>query len=300
MGNRGLHDKWFRVFTAYCYKFLDVHGYFTAIATVYFLFAAWACKMIYKGQGYTAFLMYFGAFSTFSYVTNGLRSGMAASIVILGMGILLSKKGWLKVLVAVGLFYCATQFHNSSKLTGLAVLGGYFLSRWRGAPKWVFAYYLLCFVLYFTMHSTIEAMLSDISFDNDDRYSAYLSDDTDSGYYSGFRPDFILYSIMPIILGWYVIFRKKVRNKTFEALLYAYILANGVWITLIEASFSNRFAYLSWCIYPFVMAYPCLRMNVWGRDQGKDGGYIVMANVGFTAFMMLIYYNAIGGLISHW
>lgn len=294
VGSRGDNDQGFQYFTAWCYKFLDAHGYFTAIALVYFGFAAWMSKAVFKGNAMGAFLMYVGAFSTFSYVTNGLRSGMAASFCFLGLGVLLSRKGGFKILVALFFLGLGTQFHNSAKLTAVAILGGFIMSKWKGSPKVMYAYYLLCFVLYLTMHGTIETMMSEISFDNDHRYQDYLASDSEDGYYTGFRADFLLYSLMPIVLGWYVLFKKKLRSKPYEALLYAYIIANGFWVMLMEASFSNRFAYLSWCLYPFVLGYPCLRMNVWGRDQGKNGGFIILAQVGFSVFMDFVYYGKLG------
>ena len=58
---------------------------------------------------------------------------------------------------------------------------------------------------------------------------------------------------------------------------------------VIRASFSNRFAYLSWFIYPLVMAYPLLRMNLW-EDQDRKTSLILFAYSGFLFFMFFIYY----------
>jgi len=56
---------------------------------------------------------------------------------------------------------------------------------------------------------------------------------------------------------------------------------------VIRAAFSNRFAYLSWFIYPLVIAYPLLRMNIW-EDQDRKTAQILLAYSGFTFFMHLI------------
>ena len=48
---------------------------------------------------------------------------------------------------------------------------------------------------------------------------------------------------------------------------------------VIRAAFSNRFAYLSWFIYPLVIAYALIRIPIW-RDQDRKlslflGGYAI-------------------------
>lgn len=59
---------------------------------------------------------------------------------------------------------------------------------------------------------------------------------------------------------------------------------------IMNISFSNRFAYLSWFLYPIVLAYPCFEMNIWNQSQGKIATNILLLNVFFTAFMQFIYY----------
>ena len=57
---------------------------------------------------------------------------------------------------------------------------------------------------------------------------------------------------------------------------------------VIRAAFSNRFAYLSWFLYPIVIAYPLLRLPIWKTNQGKRLNQIMMANIGFTYIMWLL------------
>ena len=79
-----------------------------------------------------------------------------------------------------------------------------------------------------------------------------------------FRWDFLLYSVMPIWLGWYVIIKSKnyimIILIVVALLIYCRMLFG---IMLIRASFSNRFAYLSWFMYPIVLAYLLLILPVW-------------------------------------
>ena len=55
---------------------------------------------------------------------------------------------------------------------------------------------------------------------------------------------------------------------------------------VIKAAFSNRFAYLSWFIYPLVLAYGVIRLHIW-EDQDKKAGLILLGHAAFTLFMYL-------------
>ena len=103
--------------------------------------------------------------------------------------------------------------------------------------------------------------------------------------HTGFRWDFLLYSMMPIVLGYYVVIKRGIQDRTYTILLNTYTLANAFWVMVIRANYSNRFAYLSWFMYPIVLAYPLLRLDVWGDMQGKRLKQIMLAHIGFTWFM---------------
>ena len=107
---------------------------------------------------------------------------------------------------------------------------------------------------------------------------------------SGFRVDFIIYSIMPIIMAWYVTIKRNFKDLPYHTIATTYILANAFWIMVIRSEQSNRFAYLSWFLYPIVIAYPLLRMNIW-ENQDRKLALILLAYAGFTFFMSFVYYG---------
>jgi hypothetical protein len=124
----------------------------------------------------------------------------------------------------------------------------------------------------------------------DDRLSEYINAEIDEGTFSsvGFRWDFLLYSSMPLILGYYLLFKKKVYDKTYLFILGTYILANSFWIMVIRAEYSNRFAYLSWFMYPLVISYPLTRLRIWPKTQGEKTAIILAAHFAFTFLMTFI------------
>ena len=105
----------------------------------------------------------------------------------------------------------------------------------------------------------------------------------------GFRWDFLAYSAMPIILGYYTILKKRITDNWYSVLFSTYCLANAFWVIFIRAAFSNRFAYLSWFMYPIVVAYPLFFFNLW-NDQDKKVGQIILVYIGFTAVMQFLYW----------
>lgn len=48
---------------------------------------------------------------------------------------------------------------------------------------------------------------------------------------------FLLYSCVPILLGYYVLQKRKVQDRIYLLLMNTYVLANAFWIIVINASF---------------------------------------------------------------
>lgn len=109
-----------------------------------------------------------------------------------------------------------------------------------------------------------------------------------SGFaYAGFRWDFLAYSIVPIIIGWFAE-RKGNIDSIYKYLLNAYILSNAFWVLVIRAQFSDRFASISWTLYSIVLAYPLLKLDIWNKQLNK----VQLGLWGQVAFLWLmqIYY----------
>ena len=75
---------------------------------------------------------------------------------------------------------------------------------------------------------------------------------------------------------------------TYLLLFGMYVYSNAFWIMVIRSSFSNRFAYLSWFLYPVVLAYPMLRFPLWKQRHGQKTALVLLAHFAFTLVMWLI------------
>lgn len=276
--------EWFFNWLMYqCSQVIDVHGFFLLVEILYVLPVLWACRKLIPNHALLMFLVCMGAFSFFSYGTNGIRNGMACSLIIATLACV--HGNLIQKIIGGVLAFLAYNIHHTTALPIVCILVTFFVKDTRLILGWWIASIFLSLVA----GGPIEAFFTGLGFD--DRMEGYSSANADATLFSstGFRWDFLLYSAMPILLGYYVVIKRKIWNKNYLLLLHTYILCNSFWVMMIRASYSNRFAYLSWFLYALVLIYPCLKLPIW-KDQGKKTALIILGHLGFTLFMYLIYY----------
>ena len=262
---------------------LGYTSFFVCIAAIYFGAAYLGIRKLFPNHRLTAYLVFLAAFSTFSYGTNGIKAGAAASLFILAVGYR------EKLAVCVPLMLLSWGFHHSMMMVVTAFVLTLFIKN----PKYYFIGWCFCFLMA-AAHVTAFAEL--FARATSERGAEYLLGDkfsieegvvTDKG---GFRIDFILYSAMPVLVGWYAVFKKKMKlSPLYRDLLNLYLCLNGLWMLCMYANFTNRIAYLSWFLYPIVLIYPFLQEQ-WGKARYKTFGLVMLGHLGFTLFMNLIYY----------
>jgi hypothetical protein len=125
----------------------------------------------------------------------------------------------------------------------------------------------------------------------DERLGGYLltAGDAESFNRVGFRWDFLIYSAGAVFAGWYFIFKRNYYDKLYHQIFNIYVLCNAFWILVIRASFSNRFAYLSWFLMALVIIYPLLKQNFF-KNQHFFIGKIAVFYFSFTYLMYYVYY----------
>lgn len=262
----------------HCSKVMDVHGFFLIMDILYVFPVLWACYRLIPNHYILMFLFCMGAFSFFTYGTNGIRNGFACSLIVAALPYINSN--FVNKVIAGLLCFIAFNIHRSTALPIVCMLVSLFVKD----TRYVIGWWLFSIILSLVAGGTIEIFFSKLGFD--DRLSSYATDNSADAMFSstGFRWDFLLYSAMPIVLGYYVVFIRKIWDKNYLLLLNTYILCNSFWVMMIRASYSNRFAYLSWFMYALVLAYPCLNLPIW-KNQGSKTALIFMGHLGFTLFM---------------
>ena len=106
----------------------------------------------------------------------------------------------------------------------------------------------------------------------------------------GFRWDFLIYSAIGVFAGWYYLFKKKLKDINYYRLFNTFLFTNAIWILVIRANFSNRFAYLSWFIMALVVVYPWLKAK-FENEQNKKFAYTILGYYLFTYIMNVFVYG---------
>lgn len=261
-----------------------IEMFFTLVAFGYFFCTFFSCRILTPNNVLVSVLFMMGSFSFYSYGVNGIRNGLACSVVLLAIAMLARSRKSLAIVL--GLSFVAVNIHKSALLPLVALFAAvYFVKSF----KWAYTFWLLSIIISLVAGGAVTAMFAGLGFD--DRLS-YLTAEHAEGMFSktSFRWDFLVYSMMPIVLGYYVVIKRGIQDRTYSILLNTYTLANAFWVMVIRANYSNRFAYLSWFMYPIVLAYPLLCLDIWGEKQGARLKQIMLAHIGFTWFMQTIYW----------
>lgn len=224
----------------------------------------------------TMFIMFMSSLFFVSYGVNTIRCGLAMSLLILAFSYY-KKNTFLYVLLAI----CAINIHASVTLTLVSFLAAIIIKK----PKMCFTIWLISIILSVSMGSYFEEIFANMI--EDDRTNTYLLTDADqTNYYVGFRWDFVIYSMIPIIVGNYYIYKKKFTDEMYNILYCTYLLANTFWILVIRANYTDRFAYLSWALMPIILIYPLINGNLY-KHQNYAISLVVLLNVAFTFILSL-------------
>lgn len=276
----------------------NVNEYFLFIEFFY-IWGMFICSLILMRKNlWIAMLFFFTAFQTFTFGTNGIRNGMACSIELVAIALVIEQGP--RRTVGFILMFLALGIHRSTMLPTAAAISTIYLVK---DTKWALRFWIASIFISLVAGSEITQLFVSLGFD--DRMDHYSYEATEEMYFSGtgFRWDFWLYSLFPVIMIWYVTQYRSFKNLSYTIIANVYLLCNAFWIIVIRSTFSNRFAYLSWFIYPVVMAFPLLRMNLW-KDQDRRTALILFFYSGFTFFMFYIYYfgtgNGYRGLDLYW
>ena len=268
---------------------MNATDFFVIVAFGYFggmLFCSlrWTRKNLWLSM-----LFFFTAFQTYTYGINGIRNGLGCSIILVAISLIEDKNSKSRMAFILLLMFLAMGIHRSALLPSVAALGSFFFLK---DTKLALRFWVASIVISLVAGHAMEDFFAALGFDDRmSRYSNAQYDEDVSSTFSrtGFRWDFLLYGLFPVIMIWYLTVKRKFIDPIYNLIANTYLFCSAFWIMVIRAAFSNRFAYLSWFIYPMVIAYPLLRMNIW-KDQDRRTALIFFAYSGFSFFMFFVYY----------
>lgn len=254
-------------------KKIPLEYFFTLIAGIYFGGILVSQLKLFPRDTFLAVIVYLGAFSTFSYGTNGIKAGAAASIFLMA----LAYKD--KLFIAIPLLIASLGFHHSMKVPIVGFIIAYFFKK----PKWYFYLWITCLLLAAAHVTTFLNIFSELSSEG----AVYLDDTSrENKIVSGFRIDFYLYSAIPIILGYIILVKKKIKDSTYSFIFCIYVFCNSIFLLCTYGTYINRIAYLSWSMYPILILYPQINIS-WNSQQTKYFTFIIFGHLVLTILMVI-------------
>nr|WP_246020005.1 EpsG family protein [Muriicola soli] len=277
LGGSLLTDKdiVFHSFMKLSAKILTIHQFFLLCCAIYIYPMYRISKVYFKNYWFYSFLLLIVSLSFWTYGVNGIRNGMATSFFLWAMTY--RDKSLPQILFLTA----AVLFHQ----TLLLPVGAFFIAKYFTNVKVFSVFWLSAIPLSIALGGFWESLFISVGF-ADPRLESYLSGSVNNS----FRFDFLIYSAAAILLGWYFIFIRKFKDKTFNSLFITYLICNAFWILVIRASFSNRFAYLSWFLMAVIIIYPILKDKTLIRKRKLFLNSAVLFYFLFTYFMYAVYY----------
>jgi hypothetical protein len=178
-------DPLFNGLMRLCGPFLSTKGWFVVCAFIYVAPLALAAWRVHGAWLFPVFLAFLTAFSFWAYGVNGVRNGMACSVLIMAFAF------YDKPVVMLPLMAAACGIHASVLLPAVAFLIVRYVSR---TEIWLI-FWVACVLISLAAGNVGEMLLSRYNpFAWDSRAEEYIV-----GSEGGFRPDFIAYSIISVL-----------------------------------------------------------------------------------------------------
>ena len=251
-----------------------IEWYFYLCSILYLLGIYIFTKSLHKYQYGILFLCMLLNFQFVSYGVNTMRAGLASSTLLVAIACRDRR------IVELAFIIFATMIHMSFALPAMC----YLLAKKYDKTKWYFYVWLLSIPLSAIGGSFIQELFGTV-LGGEERASYLTVNAADTQYKVGFRIDFILFSCAPIVMGYYMIYKRNFKDALYKNLYNMYLLANTFWILVIRASFSDRFAYLSWFIYSPLLIYPLVKQPTIVSNSYK---WLALCILGLTIFRSII------------
>lgn len=263
----------FEIFKYFFARNLNATSFFFVCTLLYITPLYFAAKKLFTDYSFYAFFLLIISFSFWPYGTNGIRNGIATSLFIFAItrDSKITKWALLAIIILI---------HKSILIPILIYL---FVSKFNHTKTYL-ALWFICIPLSLLLGSFWELFFLGLGL-AEPKLENYLGgiDQAKEGIklVVGFRWDFLLYSSVGIFASWYFIVKKKFEDKIYFTICNTYIIANAFWVLVIRASYSNRFAYLSWFLLALVIIYPLLKVKLF-QQQHKVIGVITILYFAFT------------------
>lgn len=200
----------------------------------------------YQYAGYFV-LCVVGCMGFVSYGSNTIRAGFGIALLLIAF---CSHNRIVKACLSIAAVSC--------HLTMILPVTGYLVASYIVRhSRWCDIIWMICLVI-----TSLTSILTDIIMlfgGLDDRIGDMANDEgVNSEYNMSFRFDFVVYSLVPAIFAKYNMKYMKEESVIYSKIYRMYVLNNAAWLLLMRIPYTDRVAYLSWFMIPFLLMYPVL------------------------------------------
>lgn len=246
--------------------------FFFLCTLLYFIPLYLGYKKIFKNFWTVAFILSLLTFFFYGFAVNGIRNGIAAHIFLLGLT-LPKRYGWILILVSTG-------FHSSMLIPAIGYLSSFFIKK----VSWYYYLWLACLCLS-VVYSGFGELVQSLGIGGD-KFTNYVEsgfEHESSFAIIGYRYDFVLFSIFPVILSAYYIYKRGFYDRLYTTFVSTYLFANSIFLLVNEIAFSNRFAYLSWFMIVPIILYPIYKLRT-----RKDTHMLLISSIFLIATYIVV------------
>lgn len=215
-------------------------------AFLYVFGALYAFKKIFKANYFLPFLVFLVYPYFIAWGVNVMRSGVAASLFLVGLGVYYDKGKKSKVTFW---FLLSVLFHISMFVPLLF----FFLTRFLKNTKVIFCAWLFSIVLG-VLKINIIARLVNVLGGLASRASNYSQGEGEESSWI----NFLIFGFFPVVFAVYNIIVKKNKDDFYKWLVNAYMLTHIPYIVLINTQYASRLGYLAEFMMPIILLFPLL------------------------------------------
>ncbi|MDY3317568.1 EpsG family protein [Riemerella anatipestifer] len=230
----------------YLFAKVTEFNYFLMFCAFVYVYGVWyGLRKIFGINLFLAFSIFIIYPYFFQMGINVMRSGMAASIFIVAVGLYYKNQNQWKV---IALLMISLLIHLSMLLPLIVFLLTKKLIRNTSIvlSLWLFSILLGSLKINFLPAIVNQFVLLG------ERFGSYTQINEESNAWS----NFIIFGIFPVIFGCYNIFIKKFKDPFYMRLINSYMLIHIPYIVLINSEFSLRLGYLAEFMMPILILYP--------------------------------------------
>ena len=208
---------------------------------------------VLKVNVFFIFFIFISLFFSKSLSINVIRQGLSLSFLLLTYGSWINNKSTFTYLCPLIL---AIITHTTSLIPITIFITSYFLSKKGNSNFYIIIYFSSIAVSFYNVGILTFAPFLKGFFEGTYR-ADYFTDKSDL-YATGFKPQFVAFNSVFLILSWYV--QNKILKKDgtlynmYKVIFLYYILSSIVFFMMFQIPYSDRFGLFSWIVIPVLIA----------------------------------------------